>query len=354
MFSKTGDKKKKKSIPGGKRMTALDALKSFSSSQRMREKEKFEDSVRPRLTNRQGTYVEGGSFFEEVVAEEENANNYGLLNKMDKNKEGEISMKSFFGKIKASGIELTDDRVKEDIKNLKKLNADYLPAATLLDVLNHNTFLEAVFGDKLVVELFAVNVAMLKKCVKAARQATNPKTWSFAACTTSGQQVELGDSLTFTLMETCMPILYAAAVRQHGVEKVHEHVGREPSGVGLDNRELASNDLPHNPYTKAGGIMCSSLIDAEKTRAGRSEVMEKLWTDLMGTSKGPSLNNSHYLKMRETRYMEYCVAYMMREVNAFPEGTDINKTLDFYFMNMSMETTCTYLDSLCLIKKPYL
>ena len=322
---------KRKKTPGA------GLLRRFGSSSRF--KLEPESSMPKKTLTRHGTYDEGGSYFEEVVDNKENVNNYEALKILPKNDKGEISVTSFLERIEEAGIELTDARVKSDIKTFTTAKAKHLPEADFLEVLNHNTLLEAVFNDKFVVEQFSKKVAVLKRCLKAAEKTSNPKTWSFAACTIDGQQVELGDSATFSLMETCAPVLYAAAVRENGAD-VHKHVGKEPSGGGLDNRELASNNLPHNPYTKAGAIVCASLVEPEKSRAQRSQVMETLWKDLMGTAKGPTFNNTLYLKLRETNYMEYCLAYMLREVKAFPEDTDIKKTLDFYFMNLAMETNC--------------
>lgn len=55
--------------------------------------------------------------------------------------------------------------------------------------------------------------------------------------------------------------------------------------------------------------------------------------------RSPTFANSTYLSERASADRNFCLGYMMREEGAFPEGVDIMKTLESYFMYCSIECT---------------
>lgn len=80
--------------------------------------------------------------------------------------------------------------------------------------------------------------------------------FAIAACTVDGQQCEVGDSEFDVCIQSCeKPIAYGIALEEHGVEYVHKHVGREPSGAPFNKNFLNPNNLPHNPCINSGAIM---------------------------------------------------------------------------------------------------
>lgn len=80
--------------------------------------------------------------------------------------------------------------------------------------------------------------------------------FAIAACTIDGQQCEIGDSEFDVCIQSCeKPIAYGIALEEHGVEYVHKHVGREPSGTSFNKNFLNPDGLPHNPCINSGAIM---------------------------------------------------------------------------------------------------
>ena len=123
----------------------------------------------------------------------------------------------------------------------------------------------------------------------------SPERYGVALCTIDGQRLALGDSdERFCVQSTCKPINYCLALDEQATEKVHSHVGREPSGRGFNELALNHDGRPHNPMINAGAIMTCSLIKPELNVADRFDHVMQRWADLCGGMK-PSFSNSVYL-----------------------------------------------------------
>jgi len=165
----------------------------------------------------------------------------------------------------------------------------------------------------------------------------NPEHFAVSVCTVDGQRFSLGDAKTkFCIQSISKPINYCLALEQNGEEYVHEHVGREPSGIGFNGLVLNSKGLPHNPMINAGAIMCCSMVQPEQEMADRFEYVLENWTRLSGGLK-PNFNNSVYLSERTTADRNFALGYFMKENNAFPAQTNLIDTLEFYFQCCSIE-----------------
>ena len=157
--------------------------------------------------------------------------------------------------------------------------------------------------------------------------------------TIDGQQMHVGNAEAgFTLQSSCKPILYGAALEEHGEAKVHSHIGREPSGMSFNELTLNKNGRPHNPMINAGAIVSSSLIQSDLPTADRLEFLTNLVTSLSG-DKPCQLNNAVWHSERETADRNFALAHHMRENGAFEPGTEIRSTLDYYFSACSIEVT---------------
>ena len=72
-------------------------------------------------------------------------------------------------------------------------------------------------------------------------QNVDPDLFAVSVCTIDGQMWSYGDvDSSFCVQSCAKPISYAWAVEECGLEKVHNHVGREPSGVRHSASDRAS------------------------------------------------------------------------------------------------------------------
>ena len=171
----------------------------------------------------------------------------------------------------------------------------------------------------------------------------NPNQYGVSVCTIDGQRYNRGDTqIDFTVQSCCKPINYGIALEELGEDKVHEYVGREPSGQSFNELTLNKNGKPHNPLINSGAIMTSSLIRNKKAPSERFEDIINVWSRLSGGIYKIGFNNSVYLSEKSTADRNYALAYFMKETNddkkiGFPENTKLNETMELYFQCCSIE-----------------
>jgi glutaminase len=280
---------------------------------------------------------------------------HSLFSMLDTEKKNSISSDVFLQQLTQNGILKDDPRMREllqsfnlqEIKSNKKISQDEFN-----DILNQNALVKKSLSKKLVIpdfESFCKHIedifleTIKNKNGKVADYIpqlarVNPEQFAISICTVDGQRFSIGDSdVNFCLQSSCKPINYCLALEELGEEKVHNHVGREPSGQSFNELALNSKGLPHNPMINAGAMMSCALIDKENNISDRFEKVNKTWKALCG-EKSVSFNNSVYLSERQTADRNYALAYFMREKNAFPENTNLTETLEFYFQCCSIES----------------
>ena len=167
----------------------------------------------------------------------------------------------------------------------------------------------------------------------------NPDHFALSVCTIDGQRTQLGETNVEFCLQSCVtPINYCLALEEHGVDKVHKHVGREPSSNVLNALKLNKEGLPHNPLINSGAIMMCSLIRNHLEADDRFEYVSKMWELLSG---GVPLGyaNSTYLSERMCGDRNFALAYFMKEKKAFPPKVNILDTLEFYFQCCSLTIT---------------
>ena len=191
--------------------------------------------------------------------------------------------------------------------------------------------IERMYGELLTVRSGSVAdyIPQLKR--------VDPDQLAIAVCTVDGQRFSVGDAATaFCLQSVSKSVAYCLALDEHGAEAVHEHVGREPSGRSFNELALNPKGLPHNPMVNAGAIMTTSLIRPDLDIADRFELVAETWARLAG-GRRVGFSNAVYLSERATADRNFALGYSMRESGAFPPGTDLQQTLEFYFQGCSIE-----------------
>jgi len=287
-----------------------------------------------------------------------------LFTKLDFNNKGTITSYSFLDAIESSGIRRSDPRIEETMNELKDrggvMRDIHLSIDDFLDIIRENTvFVNKIFG-KLIVQdwkSFRDEIENIYREVKMkplhenskvssftpdiARM--NPNYFSICICTIDGQRLSIGDSeVPFTLQGLAKPISYLMALQENGMEYVAMHVGTEPSGDQHDSISLKkvsnSKRIPHNPIVDPGAIMVCSLIKNKETMALRFGHSMSIWSKLVGGGR-LGFDNPNYLCQKSRADRPWCLAYLMNEHQAFPEETDLETTLDFYFQNNAIEIT---------------
>ncbi|MGF1426452.1 glutaminase A [Kitasatospora sp. LaBMicrA B282] len=167
--------------------------------------------------------------------------------------------------------------------------------------------------------------------------------FAISVCTVDGQRFSIGDAQTdFCLQSVSKAVNYCLALDEHGPDTVHRHVGREPSGVGFNELAFNKSGLPHNPMINAGAIMSCALIKPGLDTADRFDYVSDAWRRLSG-GRRVGFNNAVYLSERQTADRNFALGYSMRERRAFPAGTDLVQTLEFYFQCCSIEVNASQL-----------
>ena len=82
--------------------------------------------------------------------------------------------------------------------------------------------------------------------------------------------------------------------------------------------------------------MTTSMLFPENDLSIRFESIINVWNEASGGLHKIGFNNSVYLSEKNTADRNYALAYFMNETNenkpiGFPEGTDLNETLELYF-----------------------
>ncbi|RLU81790.1 glutaminase A [Streptomyces griseocarneus] len=171
----------------------------------------------------------------------------------------------------------------------------------------------------------------------------DPDQFAISVCTVDGQRFSVGDAgVNFCLQSVSKTVNYCLTLEEHGPDTVHRHVGREPSGQGFNELTFNKAGLPHNPMINAGAIMSCALIQRELDAADRFDFVAGTWKRLAG-GHSVGFNNSVYLSERSTADRNFALGYSMRERGAFPPGTDLLATLEFYIQCCSIEVTAQQL-----------
>lgn len=164
----------------------------------------------------------------------------------------------------------------------------------------------------------------------------NPDLFAISVCDTSGRVFNIGDTeIDFCLQSCSKPLMYCMA-RHKYKNKIHKHIGYEPSGQAFNAFVLDKEGHPHNPMINAGAIMTCSLIEPDLEPALRFDAIQENIKRMSGNKYKIGFCNSVFLSEKKHADRNYALAYFMNERKAFPPGTDLSTTLDLYFQSCSI------------------
>lgn len=174
----------------------------------------------------------------------------------------------------------------------------------------------------------------------------NPDFLGISIFSIDGRVFNIGDTKENFCIQSCSKTLtYAVALRDNGIEAVNKHIGREPSGARFNAFIFDEDNKPFNPLINSGAIMAASLIKNNHTEDKRFEYIVDIWKSIVG-KKNVGFDNPVYLSEKRSANRNHALAHLMMENNIFPEDTEINTTLEFYFqlcsITMNSESLAKY------------
>lgn len=255
--------------------------------------------------------------------------------------------------LEKSGIGKDDLRIKNLLKRLEHFgDEETIDVAKFEEITTHHIILlEKAVTKSFVIPNFDVFKAEIEAIYHEVLKnnsgknanyipqlaSVNPDLFAVAFCSIDGQMITLGDTQEkFCAQSTSKPISYCIASDLHGEQKLHQHVGREPSGGTFNAITLNKNQLPHNPMINAGAIVTCSLIKPELDALNRLGYVSNIWADLGGGEK-VGFDEAVYQSEKGTANRNYALAYFMKEVGAVPEDANIEDILNFYFQCCSIQ-----------------
>ncbi len=174
----------------------------------------------------------------------------------------------------------------------------------------------------------------------------DPDQFGIAIITTDGQIYQRGDSnVDFSIQSMCKPFNYCFAMEKLGLEKVHKHVGQEPSGRQFDDLTLlartASGNLqgaynkdnlkgqfkrvPFNPMVNAGAIMTAGLINPNESHTQRLRFIRQKFGRLIGWSPKddfgsdlPRFNKNMARQENFKGYNNIAMGYLLMATGSLP------------------------------------
>ena len=161
----------------------------------------------------------------------------------------------------------------------------------------------------------------------------DPDQFGVAIVTTDGQIYQKGDSeVDFSIQSMCKPFNYCFAMEKLGLEKVHQHVGQEPSGRQFDDLTLLAktavgqlNRIPFNPMVNAGAIMTAGLIGPEESHSQRLRYIRQQFGRLIGWSPKdnfsaelPRFNKDMARQENFTGYNNIAMGYLLMATGNLP------------------------------------
>jgi glutaminase len=162
----------------------------------------------------------------------------------------------------------------------------------------------------------------------------SPDEFGLAVATTDGQVYEGGDcERLFTIQSISKPFTYGLAMDEFGAERVHQHVGVEPSGDAFNSIELHGlTNRPYNPMINTGAITVTALLHS---RHGDGTFQHVL--DCFSTIAGRTLtiDEEVYESERRTGHRNRAIAHLLLNFGVVHDEAEA--ALDVYFRQCAIQ-----------------
>ena len=172
--------------------------------------------------------------------------------------------------------------------------------------------------------------------------------FAVSVCTVHGQRVNLGDTDSFFSMQSVSKAFaYTRALKIHGKEFVHRHVGQEPSGRAFNDFALTRQNTPFNPVTNAGAIVTASMLESSvEDIEERLKPYKKFVGDMAGGVEiGDCMDVYH--SEQDCAFRNYALANFMMAEGTFPKDIDthekIASSVQFYLRLCSSRVSASIL-----------
>ncbi len=167
----------------------------------------------------------------------------------------------------------------------------------------------------------------------------NPAHFAIAVTTAAGQTQAHGDAnVAFTLQSLSKPFVYGHALQLLGRERVHAHVGVEPTGEAFNSIiELEEQShRPYNPMINSGAIAVTSLLPGDNPNDKRQGLLGAL---SRYAGRPLALDAAVFESERQTGHRNRAIAHLLRHFDIIAPALD--ETLDLYFQQCSVALTVT-------------
>ncbi|KAF3697117.1 Glutaminase kidney isoform, mitochondrial [Channa argus] len=271
-----------------------------------------------------------------------------------------IPLSQFISALRKTGLLTSDPRLRDCVHQMRQSARDFT-GPVMMDkklfrrcVGNNIMLLTKALRKKFIIPDFEVFAQQINEMYVRAQQQEagqvadyipqlakfSPDLWGVSLCTIDGQRHSVGDTKVPFCLQSCVkPLEYAIAVHELSSERVHNFVGKEPSGFKFNKLSLNEEDKPHNPMVNAGAIVISSLIKPHSNKAERFDYVMEFLKSMAG-SEYVGFSNATFQSERETGDRNYAIGYYLKEKKCFPDNADMIAALDFYFQLCSIEVTC--------------
>ena len=163
----------------------------------------------------------------------------------------------------------------------------------------------------------------------------DPESLGMAVVSVLGHPYEAGDSrVPFTLQSISKPFVYALALSELGLQRVHERVGFEPSGEPFNAFSLDEQGRPANPMVNAGALLTSSLIAG----SGPSRRFDRILNELSAFAGRPlEVDETVFASEMDTGDRNRALAYLMKASGSL--AREVPDVTEVYFRQCSLLVT---------------